>query len=378
MKYGKEDLKMNKNFKKFIAFAISVTSAISAITGVSAGAEEIQNTTARSGNSISYTGAAITPDIVLYDDDIQLVKGVDYELSYENNINVGTATIIVTFKGNYSGERRMNFNIIAKALTQDDVTISPIENQIFTGNPIEPKPTITFGDVTLIENTDYELSYENNIGAGTATVTVNFKGNYSGTASAHFIIEPKDLTNDSSLTSSVIPTQTYTGEPIEPKPEIKHGDKVLEEGKDYDLSYENNTDVGDAKVKVEFKGDYTGEKEYTFEIAKKTVTDDNTEITGIADAAYTGAEIRPELGITVDGRTLEADKDYTVTYENNINVGTATVNIKFIGNYDGEINREFNITPFIVTDDNVKISSISDQIYTGSEITPDITVTIVR
>lgn len=360
---------MNKNLKKLIAMAISITTAISAMAGISASAE---------GTSISYTGKAITPDIVLYDDDIQLVKGTDYDLTYENNINVGTATIIVTFKDNYSGERRINFNIIAKALTQDDITISPIENQIFTGSPIEPKPTVTFGDITLTENTDYELSYTDNTNAGTATVTVNFIGNYSGTATTNFVIEAKNLTNDNNLTSSIIPTQTYTGEPITPKPEIKYGDKVLEEGKDYDLTYENNTGVGEAKVKVEFKGDYTGEKEYTFEIAKKAVTDDNTEITGISNTAYTGAEIRPELVITVDGRTLEADKDYTVTYENNINVGTATVTIKFIGNYDGEMNREFEITPFVVTDDNVKISSVADQIYTGSEITPDVTVTIVR
>lgn len=369
---------MNNNIKKLIALAISMTSAISVMTGISAGAEDMSDIEGRSGTSITYTGQAVTPDIVLYDDDVQLVKGTDYDLAYENNINVGTATIIVTFKGNYSGERRISFNIIAKALTQDDVTISPIENQLFIGEPIEPKPTVSFGDVTLTENRDYELSYANNIGAGTATVTVNFKGNYSGTAETNFVIEAKDLTNDDSLTSSVIPTQTYTGEPIEPKPEIKYGDKVLEEGKDYDFTYENNTDVGEAKVKIEFKGDYTGEKEYTFEITKKAVTDDNTEITGIADAEYTGAEIRPELGIKVDGCMLEADKDYTVTYENNINVGTATVTISFIGNYDGNMTREFNITPFIVTDDNVKISNVSDQIYTGSEITPDITVTIVR
>ncbi len=369
---------MNKNLKKLIAMAISITAAITAVTGISAGAEGMQDTEGRNGTSISYTGKEITPDIVLYDDDIQLVKGTDYDLTYENNINVGTATIIVTFKGNYSGERRINFDIIAKALTQDDITISPIENQTYTGEPITPKPTVSFGDVTLVENTDYELTYTDNTSAGTAAVTVNFKGNYSGTATTNFVIEAKDLTNDDSLTSSVIPSQTYTGEPITPKPEIKYGDKVLEEVKDYDLVYENNTGVGEAKVKVEFKGDYTGEKEYTFEIQKKSVTDDNTEITGIADTAYTGAEIRPELVIAVDGRTLEADKDYTVTYENNINVGTAMVTIKFIGNYDGEMTREFKITPFIVTDDNVKISSVSDQIYTGSEITPDVTVTIVR
>lgn len=373
---------MNKNLKKIIAFAISMAATISTISAIPANAEELQNypaaMTTRSNTSISYTGKAVTPDIVLYDDDIQLVKGVDYELAYENNINVGTATIIVTFMGNYSGERRINFNIIAKMLTQGDVVISPVENQTFTGEPITPKPTIKFGEVTLVENTDYELSYTDNIGAGVATITIDFKGNYSGTATANFEIMAKDLTNDDNLVSSVIPTQTYTGEPIEPKPEIKYGDKVLAEGTDYSLSYENNTDVGEAKVKVKFTGDYTGEKEYTFQIEKKKVTDDNTEITGISDSTYTGSEISPELGITVDGRTLAVDTDYTVTYENNVNVGTATVTIKFIGNYDGEITRDFNITPFIVTDDNVQISSISDQIYTGSEITPDITVTIIR
>lgn len=368
---------MNKNIKKLIALAISATTVISA--ALSASAAEPKTTTGN-GTSIDYTGKAITPDILLYDDDIQLIKDVDYELAYENNINVGTATIIVTFKGNYSGERRLNFNIIAKTLTQDDVVISALENQVFMGEPITPKPTVTFGDVTLAENTDYELSYTDNTSAGVATITINFKGNYSGTATANFEITAKNLTDDDTLViiGGSIPAQTYTGDTIEPKPEITYGDKVLEEGKDYELSYENNTDVGEGKVKVEFKGDYSGEKEYTFPIVKKAITEDNTEITGIADTAYTGTEITPDLVITVDGHTLEADKDYTVTYENNINVGTAAVTIKFVGNYDGDMTREFNITPFVVTDDNVKISSVADQIYTGSEITPEITVTIVR
>lgn len=186
---------MNKNIKKLIALAISVTSVISA-AALSASAAEPRTT---GGTSIGYTGKEITPDILLYDDDIQLIKGIDYDLAYENNINVGTATIIVTFKGNYSGERRLNFNITAKTLTQDDVVISPIENQTFTGEPITPKPTVTFGDVILAENTDYELSYTDNTSAGVATVTITFKGNYSGTATTNFVIEAKDLTNDDNL-----------------------------------------------------------------------------------------------------------------------------------------------------------------------------------
>ncbi|MCH5209470.1 MAG: hypothetical protein J1F01_00750 [Oscillospiraceae bacterium] len=379
---------MNKNFKKFIALAITITTAISAMTGFSASAENVQRIAGSAGTNVTYTGNPITPEISLYDDDTLLVRGVDYDLEYENNVNVGVATIIVKFKGNYSGERRINFNIIAKELTQGDVVISPIENQTYTGEPITPKPTVTFGDITLKEDTDYDLEYENNTSVGTATVKVNFKGNYSGAASTQFEIIAKNLTDDDTVvmdggsvsdqpfTGSSIPDQIYTGEPIEPKPEIKYGDKVLEEGKDYDLEYENNEDVGEAKVKVKFKGNYEGEKEYTFEILKKSVTD--ADITGIEDAEYTGSEIRPEPVIKVDGRTLEANKDYTVDYKDNVNVGTATVTITFIGNYDGELTRNFNITPFVVTEDNIKISNVPDQIYTGSEITPDVTVTVLR
>ncbi len=84
------------------------------------------------------------------------------------------------------------------------------------------------------------------------------------------------------------------------------------------------------------------------------------------------------MTIKVDGLTLEANKDFTVTYENNLNVGTATVNIEFIGNYSGEMNREFHIMPFVVTDDNIRISNIEDQRYTGEAIMPDITISIIR
>lgn len=366
---------MNKTLKKIIAVAMSLSTLISAIS-ISSGAAAADET------GLTYTGNELTPNITLYDDDVLLEKGVDYDLSYENNINVGQATIIVTFKGNYDGEKRIIFNIIPKALTQSDVNISAIENYTFEDKAIEPKPTITFGDVTLIEGKDYELTYEDNTSAGTAKVNVTFIGNYSGNAETTFVIDAKDLASDDKLvinSDNTIPSQTYTGEAIEPKPEIKYGDKVLEAGKDYDLSYENNTDVGEANVKVDFKGDYTGEKEYTFNIEKKAVTDDNTTITGIADTAvYTGKEIRPELNITVDGLTLELDKDYTVVYENNVNVGEAKVKITFIGNYSGETSRTFTITPFVITDDNVKISTVADQIYTGSEITPEVTVSVVR
>ncbi len=291
---------MNRNIKKFIALAISITSVISAATALPAGAAEPKTTTGGSGTSIGYTGEAITPDILLYDDDIQLIEGQDYDLSYENNINVGTATIIVTFKGNYSGSTRTTFEITPRLVSTDELDITGIETEYtFTDAAIEPEPVIKLGDITLVKGQDYTLNYIDNTYPGEATVNITFIGNYSGEAIANFTITPKDLSSDKNLTASEIPAQSFTGEPIEPKPEIKYGDKTLTEGEDYTLEYENNTNAGEAKVEVKFTGDYTGEKEYTFRITPFIVTDDNVKLSEIPDQIYTGSAITPTVTVTI-------------------------------------------------------------------------------
>ncbi len=372
---------MNKNFKKFIAFAVSMAAAITTMAGIPVAAEEPQvssavteKSAARSSTSTTYTGSAITPDIMLYDDDVQLVKGVDYDLSYENNINVGTATIIVTFKGNYSGERRVTFNITAKPLTQDDVVISLIEEQIFTGEPITPKPTVTFGDKTLVEGTDYDLTYSDNTNAGTATVEVIFKGNYEGTAGTTFEIVSKSLVQDD-LTIADIADETFTGTEIKPEPEIKYGDVTLVLGTDYDLSYENNINVGEANMTITLKNNYSGTAAKKFTIVPDALDQSKVTFAVIEEQSYTGSEIKPEPIITYGDKTLVKDVDYTLSYENNINVGTGNVNVTFIGNYSGAASTTFEITPKIATEDNITISVIPDQVYTGQEITPEPIIT---
>ena len=84
-------------------------------------------------SAITYNaGNEIKPDVqVLSDNGTQLTKGVDYDLSYENNVNVGKATVNITFKGNYTGTRSVNFNIIAKALSNDLVDISETPAQTY-------------------------------------------------------------------------------------------------------------------------------------------------------------------------------------------------------------------------------------------------------
>ena len=85
--------------------------------------------------------------------------------------------------------------------------ISDIPDQPYTGSAITPGFTVTFSDVVLIKDTDYTVSYSNNIEIGTATVTVTGIGNYKGTVTGSFKII------DSS--SSVTTPQQQPSEPAE-------------------------------------------------------------------------------------------------------------------------------------------------------------------
>lgn len=79
--------------------------------------------------------------------------------------------------------------VTQKTLSDSDVTIDAIPDQTYTGQAIEPEVT-----VNGYSTADYDVTYENNIRVGTATATVRFKGNYTGTASKTFQITPKALT----------------------------------------------------------------------------------------------------------------------------------------------------------------------------------------
>ncbi|MBR1444322.1 MAG: InlB B-repeat-containing protein, partial [Firmicutes bacterium] len=139
----------------------------------------------------------------------------------------------------------------------------------------------------------------------------------------------------------------YGGNAIEPSVIVKIGDTTLTEGTHYTVSYSDNTSVGTGSVIITGIGDYidTAVKEFA-------IVDENTK--NIADTEivfdstgyeYTGLAIEPSFSVTYNGETLTKDTDYTVTYSNNINDGTASVTIKGItGNsWAGTKTAEFNI-----------------------------------
>ena len=167
----------------------------------------------------TYTGEAIEPsfglpDVKLDGVDGIFVKGTDYDLSYSDNVDVGTATVTLTMLSPRTGSKSVTFRILPADLTE--AAVSAIPGQEYTGGAITPEPAVTWNGKTLVKGTDYTLSYENNTDAGTATVTLTGCGSFTGTKTATFEITPKPLTVTAEAKSKTYgeadPALTYTAD----------------------------------------------------------------------------------------------------------------------------------------------------------------------
>lgn len=144
--------------------------------------------------------------------------------------------------------------LIVSALINDKIKTEFEEGETFTYSGAELKPTVrvyinrvVFDDEQLIENTDYTVTYSDNINAGTATVTITGIGTYSGSKNVTFTIEPKKI--DSPTFDGLKSEYTYTGQAIEPEFTLWDGDTVIPSS-EYEVIYSDNTEVGTATVTI--------------------------------------------------------------------------------------------------------------------------------
>ena len=329
-------------------------------------ARGISDTTIGSIPNQTYTGNSISALPVITYNGATLTKGTDYTLTYSNNVNVGTGTVTIKGQGNFKGTISKTFSISARAMS--DTSVANVSSQTYTGNSISPLPTITYNNKTLKKDTDYTLSYSNNINAGTATITITGKGNFTGTTSKTFSISARAM-SDTSVAN--ISSQTYTGNVISPLPTITYNNKTLKKDTDYTLSYSDNINVGTATITITGKGNFAGTTSKTFSISARAMSD--TSVANVSSQTYTGNGISPLPTITYNNKTLKKDTDYTLSYSDNINAGTATITITGKGNFTGMTSMTFIITQ--KSAEKLNISEIANQIYTGKKIKPNVVIT---
>ena len=261
-------------------------------------------------------------------------------------------------------------SVVAKKLNDENVSLEYVTTE-YNGSAKKPSVTVTDGNITLIENTDYEINYGENINAGNGSVTVIFKGNYGGSLEKTFEITKKQL-GDENVAIEYTTTE-YDGSSKQPLVAVTDGSKVLAENVDYEIVYSENVNAGNGKVTVTFIGNYSGSSEKIFEITRKQLGSGNVAIE-YTTTEYSGLAKEPKVSVTDGNITLTKNVDYTVAYSENTNVGTGKVSIKFIGNYDGNDEKTFEITAKVLDSSNVQLE-YSEVEYSGLAKEPQVTIT---
>ena len=126
----------------------------------------------------------------------------------------------------------------ATSISIKECDITWPEDQEYTGQPVTPPVTIKYSWTTLREGVDYTVTYEDNVEAGLARVTVVGKGVYYGSDYDFFWINKRQI-SDCDITWPS--EQLYAGKPLTPSVVVKYHGQTLKKGRDYTVSYSSNS-----------------------------------------------------------------------------------------------------------------------------------------
>ena len=359
------------------------------------------------------------------------VPATAYKLEYSadtTSIAVGSKlTTKLTIKDKNFGtvdgtvEASKKTTVVNKSLNADTTKVEVVGGPYkYTGKDITPTLNVTYKGEALALDRDYKISaLANNKDAGEATVTIEGKGDYSGSQTVKFTIEKakiSDITIAAKTTDAAKADFTYTGEQVRPVTadfNIKLGDVDVSEYFTfaYPTSSYNNVNAGKGTITLVTKKDNknfeAGEKTVEFDILPKEITtamldgnftawDKDGKLVNIAAADFkydgkekTFAELKFTPSVSQDdkGNKLVEGKDYEIRYYNNITGPTAAVYVVGIGNYTSPAaqkftgsdvtytkKQDFAITGVTISEDDIVVA---DSVYAGGlNVKPNLTITI--
>ena len=302
------------------------------------------------------------------------------------------------------GNKTVEYKIVPADINTAD--IAPISPCLLKDGKAEPGVSVTFGGRKLSVGHDFSVSYSDNEKVGTASATIEGKGNFTGGKTAYFQIAKSDLGD--CLVATKRNVYLYKGDTVEPRIFVSFGDASLREGVDYKVAYSGNDAVGIGHAIVSGMGEYIGSKTVDFAIVD--AIDLGTYCTVHAyDAFYTGDKVCPRVDVRLNtessdeaygngGASRSEDapvegRDYTVLFEDNVNPGMGTAIVQGRGRYTGEVRVQFHIlrkSDFDLSDCSVLLDPPSNAdrysyalkggkysfLYTGSAIEPTVSVSL--
>lgn len=330
---------------------------------------------------LEYAGSALKPAFTVYYGDDELQPGTDYTVTYKNNVKVWQTvkaekeltdaerakapSVIIKGKGNYTGTVTAVFQIAPKSITAEDVEAYDIA-VAYNKKVQKPVPAVKWGKITLKNKKDFTVSYPDEEKQGAYQEPKEYKirvtgmGNFCGETEITLTIVKTDTKDEtaarlmSKAKVTAVLAQEYTGKAVRLEtqglPVVKYGKETLIEGVHYKLIYGNDcVEVGTYPLTIKGIGQYVGEVHTTFQI--KGIAASTMKVTGIDNQIYDGSAKEPEPTITdKEGNSLKKGVDYTLDYDNNVEVGTAKLTITGMGKYSGTVKKTFKITALSLED----------------------------
>ena len=258
-----------------------------------------------------------------------------------NNYNTATGTISLT--------------VAVDALQSIAVTTPPSKTAYTYGESFDKAGmviTATYASgATKVVTGEVQISPAE-LTVTTTELTITYQGK---TVTQAITVNPKTV---SAPTIELSPSSfVYDGTEKKPAVTVKDGEKMIP-ADEYTVEYSNNTNVGTtATVTITDKdgGNYTVSGTKTFTITAKPLTGAKVDVTGTF--TYTGNALTPAPTVTLDGKTLTENTDYTVAYTDNTNAGTAKITVTGKGNYSGTAQGAFTIGRATLTADGTGTAS---------------------
>ena len=219
-------------------------------------ADDLKDCTISVPNVVKGATSFGTPGIVVMHGATTLTKGTDYQIEegyFVNEsdatpykVNNATATLAQLPVGDYyvkftglggfaTTSATKLFSVTGKPIaTAATISSTAIAAVTYNGSAHTPSTTgrLTESTYTLVEGKDYTVAYSDNINAGTAKITYTGKGDYSGTTTENFTINPKSLTE--SMVTAVELSEMYKSAAFNTfAVNVKDGSKTLAAGTDF-------------------------------------------------------------------------------------------------------------------------------------------------
>ena len=382
----------------------------------------------------AYTGSEVRPPVSVSLNGVQLVEGVDYDISYQDNVAKGQASYQVVPRENLSGgslaPRGGTFNIV-EGTDISSLSLEQVEDQPFNfGYDVHPDLAFKNGSmqVDLVENVDYTVSYsttsitKHGVGdeAAPCVATIEGIGRYTGSTQASFHIVPFDASANPNgqlvattqnlsfgmwgpgvkgvgaecpvvnvLAYPIVDWETLErGEPRTISATMNSSWGVISacvyRSDSGEVTYQTalpgpiEADITLALGSTGTRGGAVGTLRISFEYTTPSDIADAVEWRIDGNRTYDGTPRRPVVGVTKGGKVeLKEGIDYTIVYTDNTAVGSAAFTVTALGGgyFTGEYSGSFSILPANLNQ-VATIDPIEDQVFKGVAITPPVTVRI--